>query len=127
MTLKQLRYLGALAEHRHFGRAAEACAVTQPALSMQIRELEKDLGVDLVERRPGEGMLTEVGAEVARRAEHVLAAARAHGRVRSRRLRAALRPAADRAAAARRDPDARPLHAAADPARAAAALSRCGR
>ncbi len=76
MTLKQLRYLGALAEHRHFGRAAEACAVTQPALSMQIRELEKDLGVDLVERRPGEVILTEVGSEVARRAEHVLAAAR---------------------------------------------------
>jgi LysR family transcriptional regulator, hydrogen peroxide-inducible genes activator len=76
MTLKQLRYLGALAEHRHFGKAAESCAVTQPALSMQIRELEKDLGVDLVERRPGEVMLTEVGAEVVRRAEHVLAAAR---------------------------------------------------
>ncbi len=54
ITLRQLRYLAALAEHRHFGRAAEACAVTQPALSMQIRELEKDLGVELVERRPGE-------------------------------------------------------------------------
>lgn len=76
MTLKQLKYLGALAEHRHFGRAALACAVTQPALSMQIRELEKNLGVDLVERRPGEVILTEVGSEVARRAEHVLAAAR---------------------------------------------------
>jgi len=76
ITLKQLRYLGALAEYRHFGKAAEACAVTQPALSMQIRELEKDLGVDLVERRPGEAMLTEVGGEVVRRAEHVLAAAR---------------------------------------------------
>jgi LysR family hydrogen peroxide-inducible transcriptional activator len=76
ITLKQLRYLSALATHRHFGRAAEACAVTQPALSMQIRDLEKDLGVDLVERRPGDVMLTEVGAEVARRAERVLAAAR---------------------------------------------------
>ena len=61
VTLKQLRYLDALAEHRHFGRAAEACAVTQPALSMQIRELEKRLGVELVERRPGEVVLTEVG------------------------------------------------------------------
>ena len=49
ITLKQLRYLTALAEHRHFGKAAEACAVTQPALSMQIRELEKDLGADLVD------------------------------------------------------------------------------
>ena len=76
ITLKQLRYLAALAEHRHFGKAAEACAVTQPALSMQIRELEKDLGVDLVERRPGEVMLTETGGEVARRAERVLAGAR---------------------------------------------------
>ena len=76
ITLKQLRYLAALAEHRHFGRAAEACAITQPALSMQIRDLEKDLEVDLVERRPGEVILTEVGAEVARRAEHVLTAAR---------------------------------------------------
>ena len=51
ITLRQLRYLGALAEHRHFGRAAEACAVTQPALSMQIKDLEQQLGVDLVERR----------------------------------------------------------------------------
>jgi LysR family hydrogen peroxide-inducible transcriptional activator len=76
ITLKQLRYLAALAEHRHFGKAAEACAVTQPALSMQIRELEKDLGIDLVERRPGEVILTEIGAEVTRRAERVLAAAR---------------------------------------------------
>jgi LysR family hydrogen peroxide-inducible transcriptional activator len=76
ITLRQLRYLTALAEHRHFGKAAEACAVTQPALSMQIRELEKDLGIDLVERRPGEVILTETGAEVTRRAERVLAAAR---------------------------------------------------
>jgi LysR family hydrogen peroxide-inducible transcriptional activator len=76
ITLKQLRYLAALAEHRHFGKAAEACSVTQPALSMQIRELEKDLGVDVVERRPGEVILTATGTEVARRAESVLAAAR---------------------------------------------------
>ena len=76
LTLRQLRYLAALAEHRHFGKAAGACAVTQPALSMQIRELEKDLGIDLVERRPGEVILTETGAEVTRRAERVLAAAR---------------------------------------------------
>ena len=53
ITLRQLRYLAALAKHGHFGRAAEACAVTQPALSMQIRDLEKRLGVELVERRPG--------------------------------------------------------------------------
>ncbi len=51
ITLRQLRYLNALARHRHFGRAADACAVSQPALSMQIKELEKDLGIVLVERR----------------------------------------------------------------------------
>jgi LysR family hydrogen peroxide-inducible transcriptional activator len=76
ITLKQLRYLGALAQHRHFGRAAEACTITQPALSMQIRDLERELGVELVERRPGEVTLTEVGHEVTRRAERVLASAR---------------------------------------------------
>lgn len=76
ITLRQVRYLSALAEHRHFGRAAEACSVTQPALSMQIRELEKFLGVQLVERRPGEVKLTEIGIEVAQRGEAVLTAAR---------------------------------------------------
>jgi LysR family hydrogen peroxide-inducible transcriptional activator len=76
ITLRQLRYLEALAEHRHFGRAAEACSVTQPALSMQIRELEKQLGVELVERRPGEVALTDIGRDVAGRAEQVLSAAR---------------------------------------------------
>jgi LysR family transcriptional regulator, hydrogen peroxide-inducible genes activator len=76
ITLRQLRYLQALAEHRHFGRAAEACRVSQPALSMQIRDLERVLGVDLVERRPGEVALTEAGIEIARRGEQVLAAAR---------------------------------------------------
>lgn len=76
ITLRQLRYLQALARHRHFGRAADACAVTQPALSMQIRELEKELDVELVERRPGDAALTEVGALVAQRSDEVLAAAR---------------------------------------------------
>ena len=76
ITLKQLRYLSALAEHRHFGRAAEATAVTQPALSMQIRELERSLGAQLVERRPGDLVLTDIGREVAGRSEQILAAAR---------------------------------------------------
>jgi LysR family hydrogen peroxide-inducible transcriptional activator len=76
ITLRQLRYLAALAKHGHFGRAAEACAVTQPALSMQIRDLERTLGVAVVERRPGDIMLTDVGREIARRAEDVLAASR---------------------------------------------------
>ncbi|HEV7881360.1 LysR substrate-binding domain-containing protein [Bradyrhizobium sp.] len=74
ITLKQLRYLAALARHGHFGRAADACAITQPALSMQIRDLERTLGVTLVERRPGDVMLTDVGREVARRGEEVLTA-----------------------------------------------------
>jgi LysR family transcriptional regulator, hydrogen peroxide-inducible genes activator len=76
ITLRQLRYLDALCRHRHFGRAAEACSVTQPALSMQIRDLEKQLDVELIERRPGEAALTDIGVEVARRGEQVLAAAR---------------------------------------------------
>src|ERR1700761_886355 len=75
-TLRQLRYLQALAQYRHFGRAAEACAVTQPALSMQIRDLERELEAELIERRPGEAALTETGIEVTRRGERVLAAAR---------------------------------------------------
>jgi LysR family hydrogen peroxide-inducible transcriptional activator len=76
ISLRQLRYFASLARHRHFGRAAEDCAVTQPALSMQIKELEREIGADLVERRPGEVALTATGTEVAQRAEHILAAAR---------------------------------------------------
>jgi LysR family hydrogen peroxide-inducible transcriptional activator len=76
ITLKQLRYLSALAEHQHFGRAAEACGVTQPALSMQIQMLEKLLGVQVVERRKSDIVLTDVGLEVANRAEQILAASR---------------------------------------------------
>jgi LysR family transcriptional regulator, hydrogen peroxide-inducible genes activator len=76
ITLRQLRYLSALARYGHFGRAAEACSVTQPALSMQIRDLERTLGVAVVERRPGEVLLTDVGREIARRGEDVLTASR---------------------------------------------------
>jgi DNA-binding MarR family transcriptional regulator len=50
LTLKQLRYVEALAQHGHFGRAADACSVSQPALSMQIKELEASLGTALFER-----------------------------------------------------------------------------
>jgi len=76
LTLRQLRYLDALARHGHFSRAAEECAVSQPALSMQIRELERDLGAELVQRRQGAIVLTEAGAEVAHRAKSILGAAR---------------------------------------------------
>jgi len=77
LTLRQLRYLDALARHGHFGRAAEECAVSQPALSMQIRELEQELRAELVQRRQGAGaiVLTEAGIEVARRARSILSAA----------------------------------------------------
>jgi LysR family hydrogen peroxide-inducible transcriptional activator len=76
ISLRQLRYFASLARHRHFGHAADDCAVTQPALSMQIRELEREVGAELVERRPGEVALTGTGIEVAERAERILAAAR---------------------------------------------------
>lgn len=72
VTLRQLRYLDALAREGHFGRAAEACAVTQPALSMQIQELEQQLGLSLVERARAGIRLTEKGAEIAHRAARIL-------------------------------------------------------
>lgn len=73
-TIRQLRYFDALARHAHFGRAAEQVHVTQPALSMQIAEFEKELGVPLVERQARGTALTEEGAEVARRARAILLA-----------------------------------------------------
>ena len=72
-TLRQLRYLAALARHRHFGRAAEECAVSQPALSVQIQELEAGLRTPLVERSRGRIALTAEGEEIARRAARILA------------------------------------------------------
>jgi LysR family transcriptional regulator, hydrogen peroxide-inducible genes activator len=72
VSLRQLRYLDAVARHGHFGKAAAHCAVSQPALSMQIQELEQALGVRLVERRRQGATLTDAGREVARRAQRVL-------------------------------------------------------
>lgn len=73
ISFKQLRYFDAVARTSHFGKAAEQCAVTQPALSMQIQELEKSLGVQLIERGRNGAMLTQAGREVAGRAARVLA------------------------------------------------------
>ncbi len=73
MNLRDLQYLVALADHRHFGRAAAACFVSQPTLSTQIRKLEEELGVALVERAPRKVMLTPAGREMAERARRVLA------------------------------------------------------
>jgi LysR family hydrogen peroxide-inducible transcriptional activator len=73
ISFKQLRYFEAVARTRHFGKAAEQCAVTQPALSMQIQELEKTLGVQLLERGRNGVLLTEAGREIAGRANRILA------------------------------------------------------
>ena len=83
MNLRDLQYLVALAEHRHFGRAAEACFVSQPTLSTQISKLEDELGVALVERTPRKVLLTEVGRDIAARARDVLNEARADPRHRA--------------------------------------------
>jgi LysR family hydrogen peroxide-inducible transcriptional activator len=72
-TFQQLRFLCALAELRHFGKAAESCAVTQSTLSGGIRELEARLGVALFERSHRTVMLTPVGKEIAASAHRLLA------------------------------------------------------
>jgi LysR family hydrogen peroxide-inducible transcriptional activator len=72
VTLKQLRYFEALAQYRHFGRAAEACAISQPALSVQIRELEQTLGSGLFERGARQVALTDLGQEFALRVRDIL-------------------------------------------------------
>ncbi len=74
VTLKQLRYFDALARTAHFGRAAEACAISQPALSMQIKDLEDTLGAQLVERNARAIRLTPLGEELATRVRGILRA-----------------------------------------------------
>ena len=71
-TLKQLRYFEALAKHGHFGRAADYCAISQPALSMQIKELEDALGSPLFERNAREVRLTGFGEEFSLRVRDIL-------------------------------------------------------
>ena len=71
-TLRQLRYFDALTRHGHFGRAAEACAITQPAMSMQIKELEEALGGVLLERNARQVVLTKFGEELASRVREIL-------------------------------------------------------
>lgn len=72
LTLKQLRYFDALARHGHFGQAADACAITQPALSMQIKELEDALGAALFERSARQVRLTGFGEEFRSRVRGIL-------------------------------------------------------
>src|ERR1700745_3943256 len=72
LTLKQLRYFEALAQHGHFGRAADACAISQPALSMQIKEMEEVLGGVLLERGARQVTLTKFGEEIGQRVREIL-------------------------------------------------------
>ena len=72
MNLRDLRYLVALAEYKHFGRAAEASFVSQPTLSTQLKKFEDELGMALVERNPRNVLLTEVGEAVVKRAKVIL-------------------------------------------------------
>jgi LysR family transcriptional regulator, hydrogen peroxide-inducible genes activator len=74
IKLKDLRYLVAVADERHFGRAAEKCFVSQPTLSAQLKKLEDYLGVQLIERQPKRVALTEAGREIVARARRILEA-----------------------------------------------------
>lgn len=76
IKLRDLEYLDAIEQHRHFGRAAEACHVSQPTLSGQIMKLEEQLGVSLIERHPRNILLTPAGEQLLAKARRVLNAAR---------------------------------------------------
>jgi len=99
LKLKDLRYLVAVAEQRHFGRAAAQCFVSQPTLSAQLKKLEQSLGVQLIERVPHRVALTPAGQEIVARARRILEAteevvtlARAHRDPLAGQLRVALLP-----------------------------------
>ena len=72
ITLRQMRYLTAVADTLNFSRAADLCFVTQPTLSAGIKELEDRLGVQLIERTSQTVMLTTVGEEITTRARQLL-------------------------------------------------------
>ena len=74
LTLKHLRYFNALAKHLHFGRASDDCAISQPALSIQIKELEAMVGAPLVERTSRQVRLTTLGEDFVARSRNILAA-----------------------------------------------------
>lgn len=74
LKLKDLRYLVAVADQRHFGRAATQCFVSQPTLSAQLKKLEQRLGVQLIERAPNNVSLTAAGEEIVARARRILEA-----------------------------------------------------
>src|SRR5436190_11330489 len=72
MTLTELRYVVAVAREKHFGRAAEACFVSQPTLSVSIKKLEQELDVRIFERGPNEVSVTPIGEEIVRQAQQVI-------------------------------------------------------
>lgn len=72
MTLTELRYIVAVARERHFGRAAETCFVSQPTLSVAVKKLEEELGVQLFERGPAEVTVTPAGGRVVEQAQRAL-------------------------------------------------------
>ncbi|MDP2085080.1 MAG: LysR family transcriptional regulator, partial [Gemmobacter sp.] len=74
VSMKHLRYFDSLAQHGHFGRAAEACAISQPALSLQMKELEQTLGASLIERGARQIRLTTLGEDFALRVRDILRA-----------------------------------------------------
>ncbi len=76
MNLRDLQYLVSLAEHKHFGKAARASFATQPTLSMQIKKLETELGVTLVERTNRKVLITPLGKKIVAMAANVLKGAR---------------------------------------------------
>ena len=125
MTLTELKYIVAVARERHFGRAAEACFVSQPTLSVAIRKLEDELGVTLFERGGAEVGVTPIGQRIVAQAQKVLEESAS---IRRSRARATIRR---RAAARGRDPYHRSLPAAAgaraDPSHAADAAATAGK
>ena len=72
MTLTELRYIVAVARERHFGRAAETCFVSQPTLSVAVKKLEEELGLQFFERGPGEVTITPAGRKIVEQAQRVL-------------------------------------------------------
>ena len=72
MTLTEFRYIVAVARERHFGRAAEACFVSQPTLSVAIKKLEDELSVQIFERSGAELTITDLGQEIVHQAQKVL-------------------------------------------------------
>src|SRR6185312_10383389 len=74
LKLKDLQYLVALADEKHFGRAAQRAHVSQPTLSAQLKKLEDYLGVQLIERNPKQVTLTEAGEQIVARARRIIEA-----------------------------------------------------